>query len=457
MAGLSGMAEMPKALAKWGDVFMKPYCDITFKEKVDLFSFEYLKSVRSLMDIDYRDHVITKKLYSKLISNSHLLEDMLDFHGAKNNREWVFYRELTAVIRHLSLAGYSQKHILNRLGSYEFGKEYDDVFIQEARDTLRMIQDTLIMAAPVIIKEAERLKISVPEKGYSSEFFPGISSVHHLDHNIDEQDYGKEQGENITRIASQFLATVEEFEHFAFYERYDSSKIKSLVPEKINEVEIRRFEMLLHNLQSSFDSYVVSARFSEKYRQLKQLRSHFSIVFHMLQVMGRLLHFYERHLHDVGYKDMYQNISEALSELLGPEVLLDRAVNFCLFYAWQFLSSGKELAVRIVNEHMERAAVIVGIPEERGFHSRPSMLVAKIVHHYGGQVELVVGEDRFDASSVLDIQWAGGKIKKEEIKEIVFEGDSRALADIEILAGVNYGEDSMGKGIPLPKELSYLN
>jgi hypothetical protein len=67
-----------------------------------------------------------------------------------------------------------------------------------------------------------------------------------------------------------------------------------------------------------------------------------------------------------------------------------------------------------------------------------------------------VGEDRFDASSVLDIQWAGGKIQKEGITEVVFEGDTRALKDIAILAGVNYGEDTMGKGVPLPKELSYL-
>ena len=53
----------------------------------------------------------------------------------------------------------------------------------------------------------------------------------------------------------------------------------------------------------------------------------------------------------------------------------------------------------------------LGIPLTLGFHSRPSLLVAKIVQHYGGKVELVVGEDRFDAGSVLDIQWAGGKIQ----------------------------------------------
>ena len=67
-----------------------------------------------------------------------------------------------------------------------------------------------------------------------------------------------------------------------------------------------------------------------------------------------------------------------------------------------------------------------------------------------------MGSDRFDASSVLDLQWAGGKIQKEKLERVVFEGDVRTLKDIEILAGVNYGEDTMGKGVPLPKELSYL-
>jgi hypothetical protein len=69
---------------------------------------------------------------------------------------------------------------------------------------------------------------------------------------------------------------------------------------------------------------------------------------------------------------------------------------------------------------------------------------------------MIVGDSRFDASSVLDIQWAGGKIQKENIKKVTFVGDIRALSDLEVLADVNYGEDSMGKGVPLPKELEYL-
>ena len=142
--------------------------------------------------------------------------------------------------------------------------------------------------------------------------------------------------------------------------------------------------------------------------------------------------------------------------MVDPAILLDRTINYGLYYVCHFLTSGQELAREILNENIERATISMGIPQKLGFHARPSLLVAKIVQHYGGQVEMCVGADRFDASSVLDIQWAGGMIQKEKIEAVTFEGDSRALNDIKILATVNYGEDSMGKGVPLPRELSYL-
>ncbi|THB81656.1 MAG: HPr family phosphocarrier protein [Desulfobacteraceae bacterium] len=432
-------------------------CDISFKEKINIFSFEYLKCIKFIIGLETDDYVFTKKLYSKLITTSYIVEDFLDFHGAKKNKEWVFYRELSAMVRHLSLAGYSQRHILNRFNFYDFGTTTTDYFKPDAFDTLKMLQDSLKVAAPVILEEARRLDIKLPDKGYDLSYFPGISSSQLLDHNIDDFNARDQQRENLTRISSEFLEIVKDFEQFAFYERYDIQKIKTLVPAKINEVTIRRFEMLIHNLQSSFDSYVVNTQSSPENQMLEQLRSHFSIVFHILQVMGRLLHFYERHLHDIGFKDVYKVVGESLTNLIDPDILLDRAVNFCLFFAWKFLSSGKELAFRILNENMETSVIEVGIPKERGFHSRPSLLVAKIVQHYGGEVKMHVNEAVFDASSVLDIQWAGGKINKEQIERVVFKGDSRSLADLEILASVNYGEDHMGKGIPLPSELSYLS
>ena len=398
-------------------------------------------------------NTLTKMLYAKLITSSMLLEDFLDYHGAKNNKYWYFYRELSAAVRHLSLAANFQKHISNRLFFYDL-PEYGD-FQKEGDATLEFLTDILINMAPVILEEARLLNIPIPEVTFRADDFPSTTTDDLLRYNIDDQDKDL-QKKNIVKIASEFLNITKDFDQLKFYDAYDNDELVTIVPDKVNEVGIRRYEMLLHNLQSSFDTYVIHGGFRYGNRKLKQLRGFFSVVFHLLQMVGRLLHFYERHLHQAGYKNTYKMVQERLSSLINPSLLLDRTINYGLFYACHFLTTGQELASEILNENIERARIKVGIPQKLGFHARPSLLVAKIVQHYGGQVDLCIGEDRFDASSVLDIQWAGGKIQKEDYKEVVFDGDARALKDIEILAGVNYGEDTMGKGVPLPAELRYL-
>ena len=426
----------------------------SFVKKVRFFSQDYLKCCLYLSGADDPKKLFTKMLYSHLISTSMLLEDFLDNHGAKNNKSWYFYRELSAAVRHLSLAANFQKHISNRLLFYDL-PEYGD-FPKEGDATLDFLTQTLINMAPVILEEARQRNIPIPIDHFQADDFPSTTTNDQLHYDIDDQDKDL-QKKNIVKIASEFLNITKDFDQLKFYEPYEQDELANIVPHKVNEVEIRRFEMLLHNLQSSFDTYVIHGGFRHGNRKLKQLRGFFSVVFHLLQMVGRLLHFYERHLYKAGYKNTYKMVQERLSFLINPSMILDRTINYGLFYACHFLTTGQELAAEILNENIERARIKVGIPQELGFHARPSLLVAKIVQHYGGQVELCVGDDRFDASSVLDIQWAGGKIQKENLNEVVFEGDARTLKDIETLAGVNYGEDTMGKGVPLPVELRYLN
>ena len=424
-----------------------------FDKKVRIFSHDYLKCCLYITGMDDPHRESTKKLYSKLISSSMLLEDFLDFHGAKNNKDWYYYRELAAAVRHLSLGANFQKHLSNRLLFYDLSN-YSD-FQKDGEVTLEFLTQTLAKMAPVILDEARLHNILIPEDQFNNDDFPSITTSDLLRYDIDDQDKDL-QKKHIVKIASEFLNITKDFDQLKFYEPYQYEDILSLVPDKVDEVEIRRYEMLLHSLQSSFDTYVIHGGFRYGNRKLKQLRGAFSVVFHLLQMVGRLLHFYERHLHEAGYKNTYKIIQDRLAALINPATLLDRTINYGLFYACHFLTNGQELAREILNENIERAKIRVNIPQKLGFHARPSLLVAKIVQHYGGQVELSLGDDRFDASSVLDIQWAGGKIQKENLQEVVFEGDARTLKDIEILAGVNYGEDTMGKGVPLPVELKYL-
>ena len=427
--------------------------DTTFAGKIRIFTQDYLQLCMALSDKSTPQYIFNKRLYSHLITSSQLLEDFLDFHGAKNNNDWYFFRELSAAVRHLSLGCYSQKHILNRLIFYDLVDLEN--FKKEGEITFHFLTETLVNLSPAIIEEARRLDIPIPPKKLDPADFPGVVTGDMLDYNIDDENKDQ-QKKHIIKIASEFMRIAKKLDQFRFYQPYSIEEIETIVPEKVNEVEIRRFEMLVHNLQSSFDTYVIHGGYRFGNRKLKQLRGYFSAVFHLLQIIGRLLHFYERHLHEAGYKNIYKKVQDRLAEIVNPDILLDRTVNYGLYYACHFLTTGKKLAIEILNDNVERGTINVGIPVKLGFHSRPSLLVAKIVQHYGGKVELCIGEDRFDAGSVLDIQWAGGKIQKENLKEVVFEGDVRALNDIEILASVNYGEDTMGKGVPLPKELEYL-
>ncbi len=431
----------------------KNSCDISFAEKVRFYSYDYLKCFLYIVNCDSPENIFTKSLYSKLITSSHLLEDFLDFHGAKNNSNWYFYRELAAAIRHISMAGYSQKHIANRSIFYDINEK--ESFNQNGEAALEFMTSSLMKLAPAIIEEARRLNIELPKKGYKSLHFPEITAGEMLEHDFEDEQ--KDQyNKHVVRVANEFISIANEFDTFEFVEVYDQEQLKALVPNRVNEVEIRRFEMRVHNLQSSFDSYVIHGGFLFGNRNLKRFRSYFSVIYHLLQVMGRLLHFYERHLIDIGYKYIYTKAREQLSLLVDPDVLLDCTINYGLYYVNHFFSFGKEVAQEILKGNIERSSIIVDIPRDLGFHCRPSLMVAKIVQNYGGEVTMIAGGDQFDASSVLDIQWAGGKIQKENIQQVEFRGDVRALKDIETLAGVNYGEDQMGKGIPLPKSLQYL-
>ncbi|VEN75333.1 Phosphotransferase [Candidatus Desulfarcum epimagneticum] len=427
---------------------------MSFSQRVETFSHDYLKCCAYIRDFGAGEDIFTKMLFSKLSASSQLLEDFLDVHGAKNNRDWFYYRELAAAVRHLSLGGYAQKHILNRLHFYEL--EDDVEFEKDSRKTRNFFTRTLRQIAPAVLEEAAALQIPAPADTFSEADFPPVmSDSEMLADNVDS-GMEKQRGKDLVKIAGEFLNIARHFDELEFYEPFDLQKIMSIVPDRVNEVEIRTFEMRTHNLQSSFDTYVALGGLKTGAKNLRKLRGTFSVALHLLEIMGRLLHFYERHLSKDVYKDVFKKARRRLKDLASAETLLDRTINYGLYYVCYFLSSGKNPAKAILNENIERSSIEVGVPVNLGFHSRPSLLVARIVRHYGGEVTLCAGERRFDAGSVLDIQWAGGLIRKENIDRVIFEGDARALHDIEILAGVNYGEDTFGKGVPLPRELEYL-
>ena len=132
----------------------------SFEKKVRIFSHDYLKCCVYISAVNNPKNEFSKKLYSKLISTSMLLEDFLDYHGAKNNKDWYFYRELSAAVRHLSLGANFQKHLTNRLAFYDL-PEYSN-FKKEGEVTLDFLTKTLIKMAPVILEAVSYTHLTLP-------------------------------------------------------------------------------------------------------------------------------------------------------------------------------------------------------------------------------------------------------------------------------------------------------
>ena len=92
---------------------------------------------------------------------------------------------------------------------------------------------------------------------------------------LEEKDQDRK---HIVRLANEFISIADDFDTYEFFEMYDQEGLKALVPDRVNEVEIRRFEMLVHNLQSSFDTYIIHGGYVSGNRILKRFRSYFSII-----------------------------------------------------------------------------------------------------------------------------------------------------------------------------------
>jgi hypothetical protein len=89
----------------------------------------------------------------------------------------------------------------------------------------------------------------------------------------------------------------------------------------------------------------------------------------------------------------------------------------------------------MLRRYAEVGRVEVPGPRYRGFHVRPSTLVAKIVHHYGNQVMMELDGATFDASSPMDIFRANEKINREKRSWLTAQLSSLApLRDPALLA-----------------------
>jgi phosphotransferase system HPr-like phosphotransfer protein len=386
---------------------------------------------------------------ANVIKHASDVEHFLDLYRARNNRNWICFRELTATIKNFAKAGFLLEEIKKSVKPELLFPDEETRFVARMEESTRFLSVIITRSFLELRREAKRLALPVPSERELSTHRSDLPGEIILPHTIEE---ASTSGMALTarKIASRFADVAEKIRPLEEVVRFQGPKLETVIPYKVNEGRLRELGTRLHNLQSWYDTYVSNHSIEGEYPALKGLRSILPCQLNLCKIATILSHYYERHLL------VSSLITEKLEEIVPSSRLLEELCHFDLFYLMRLFHTGRRLSESLVNAMVEIVTYELPVAKDLGFHARPSTRVAKVVRRYGADVRMLVDDQVFDASSILDLLSAGGYILTKRLDRVKFRGDKRALDDLKLLAEFNYGETRDGKDIPLPEALSYL-
>ena len=342
------------------------------------------------------------------------------------------------------------QHVLVRFPTYHASgvSEPDGAFLREVARTLTFADTSLRRLLHATLEEAAAaMGRALPRRRRERAEAPDRGRRYLLPHDIDEVAAMNDR-EKIAELASLYIA-----HKYALDKLFDGRRVTDVaamrryVLEVSDEEQCRYFQTRIHNLQSKYDTFVKATAAEQQDPDLKRFRGYVALALHLIECMTRLVHFYERHENDV----RSEQVKNRIAALIDKDEVLDRALNFCLYYTHAYLEEGLPVAEGLVERYTSQERIVLELPEGVHIHIRPASLIAGIVKHHGTPVRVTIGSDTRYAGSALDVLMAAGANSGN--RRIIFEGDTAPLRDLRLLFDHRLGEDGLSR---FPRRLSYL-
>ena len=336
----------------------------------------------------------TRPLLGEIFSHCTQLVEFFDACGARNNEKWNYLRHLMAVGKLFASSGYGLLHIKHALKVYKLIDSERDIKLK-TEDIINFNSKVLFAFAKEVVRESSKLGLKdthgIPDNDEFVELWPK---------EILPQDIVSlkvcSSEETIARLATAFLNLAAEAELLHSLENVDEDEYYSYIPNPLSEERLRILEHKFHNLQSMYDTYISNTNTESLDSSLSFLRGHVSIIYHLLELSTQYCHYYERHL-CVRQSENFEYPLVDASELVAV------IVDYFLSFSSEYLKNAVQLCQKMLSRYAEKGSVTVPVPKYRGFHVRPSTLVAKICLHYGSEVKMTLGDEEYDASAPLDL------------------------------------------------------
>lgn len=392
----------------------------------------------------------SKQDFYVLSSEAAALETYLDDHGAKFNRTFSLFRELVASIRWLAVAGFSVSHMEARLESYGLraslsAAEYIDVQGSMA-SSRQFLAGAIASLSRQAREECGRLSIQWDAGRSLGRQGEGGLVFRRLPRNLGQEEL-TDDTQRIAEIASKYLAACDMLDGLGLDRIREPEVRRRRLATVCKEEQARVYEATVHNLQSTYDTYIKHTVVEGRDERLPRLRGHMSAALHLLEATTVLSHFVERHELEVRGEAPEHVIARHVERAQVQDVIL----NHLLYWANVLLQRGRGTAEELLPNYIEMRELHVELPSSLKLHARPAALIVNIVSHHGTPVEMEVAGQKCNAGSILELLINVGS--HPEARDYRFRGDVNPLRDIGLLFEHGLGEHGLEN---LPAQLQYL-
>jgi hypothetical protein len=377
-------------------------------------------------DPDSAVALLTRPVLAFLQSHATQLEELLDAYGALTNERWRPFRRVIAAVKLFSRVHYSLVHLVHTSPQYRL--LCDEVDLNLGLDQARRFTaGVLHVASRRLVEAAPSLGLAARPADVCDEVLPaGVLArdwpLRHVD----------DVAATVTRLATAFLNLAGESTALARAASTMTTDRRSTALPTENELRVHGEDF--HNLQALYDTHVAYTDVERADASLLSLRGHASVVFHLLEAATELMHYRERHVAQASPAADRARLFADEAGCLDPRHL-DWVSRDLLVLAARYVQVGRSLAQQLLRRYAVQGEITVPVPRYRGFHVRPSTLVARVAHHYGSAVSMTLEGDTYDASSPLELFRANEAINARKRRWLAQEigrlvaGDAEALGD----------------------------
>lgn len=395
------------------------------------------------------DAAWTKRRFFDLFVATDELESFLDDYGARTNRTFSIFTELVASLRGFALGGMSLSHLVRRLSSYGVLEEMGDRRVRALDDlglALQFVEDKVGKLMAVLLEEGRAIGVTELARGDGQARVDRSVRRFRLPHNVDLENIEDEE-RRIAEVASKFLEAAESLGSAGIRPMEASEERETFFRLRCSEGVARNWETSVHNLQSSYDTFVKNTVLETSDPRLPKLRGHIAAALHTLEAVTVLIHFVERH-----ERGLRSDLADSVLQRVVPRSeVRGVTLNRLLVWADGFMSAGTELAKSLLPSYTNACEETITLSEGVVLHARPASLVVAVVQHHGTPVELEVAGQACNAGSILELMVAVGSHPEE--RTYTFRGDERPLRDLRALFEADLGEKGLEE---LPDALGYL-